>query len=194
MRGISPEKKDLLLKIGERLLRYGIEAYTLDVRQLKTYDQILTAMDEMAAMYGQKKKELDQLVLNKANIAAKANLSVSTLRHDTNASRLIEAFSRDRGMVTTDPVVVDVEKESMRKTIREQAAQIMDLQHKYESQKHLSLDLYAKEKQLQERDRELTLTKQKVAVYYELLDEIKRNDTNWTSKIQQMLSGQLPVS
>ena len=194
MRGISPEKKDLLLKIGERLLGYGIEAYTLDVRQLKTYDQMLTAMDEMATKYRQTKEELDQLVINKANVAAKANLSVSTLRHDTNASRLIEGFSRDKGMVTTDPVVVDVEKESLLKTIREQAAQIMDLEHKYSEHKHLGLDIHALKKKLENKENELKLSKQKLEVYYELLEEIRRNDNNWTKLIQQKLSGQQPLT
>lgn len=186
MRGISPEKKDLLLRLGDRLGEFGINAYTLDLRQLKTFDTLLTTMDRMAAEYSAKKAELESMALTKESIAAATGISMSTLTHDINVMRLIRSYAQISGMETDVPQTIDPAIAAKDKKIGELETQIMVLEHKLESLDKLSLDMFAKEKIIDGLRNELTLAKKSIDAYYGQLDEIKSNDISWADKINTL--------
>ena len=179
------EKKDLLLKLSATLSRYGINAYTLDARQLKTYDKMLAAMETLASKYMQIQADLKNHTLNKTAIAKCADISISTLKHDPNATLMINGFAKEHGIIadTHDNPVNEEEISALQRQIAERDGLILSLKRKLEATKQISLDLFAERKCNDELEKEIEFLKIKIKAYYNKLQEIKDSDTGWANRL-----------
>lgn len=188
MKGMPPEKKLLLMKLSEKLERYGVNAYTLETRQLKTYDQMFDAMERMARAYAKARAEMNEVALTKASLARESGISESTLRHDPKAARIIEGFAREHGMITDAPSSIDPEKNALKKRVAELEAQVNVMQRLVDEAEKVSLDLFAEKKITTDLLKQLNEAKRAISEYYGKLDQIRHADAAWAEQINQFFN------
>lgn len=94
MNNTDMKKSELLLRLRRTLVECGIDPESYDLRQLKTYDKLITTCENRLAEIGAHKDALENLKPNKSEIAEMAGLPRTSISasHNPNLLKIYDSY------------------------------------------------------------------------------------------------------
>lgn len=157
---------DLQNELRDRLAKYGIEVFTLDTKELKTYKKVFEAIDALLEQQKDISEAQRTCVINITNVARVADICKSTLDHNEDIKAIIRSFRSEKPEETVPKSLYDrivADRDSYKR--------------KHESARKTELELFAANKLIEDKNREIKMLQDNQESLYNKIAALKDKDS-----------------
>lgn len=160
---------ELQNELRDRLAEFGIEALSLDTKELKTYKKVFTAIDALLQQQIDIVDASKSSAITIANVARAGDLCKSTIDHNDEIKRIIRHY---QPQTTKEDMVPKALYDSV-------VADRDSYRRKHEEARKTELELYAANKLIEDKDREIKMLQDNQESLYNKIAAIKDKDSHF---------------